>query len=81
MKSISKSQLKPKLLEYFRQVELTGEELVVTDRGRPVVKIVPFERRLTIGEVQARLAGKGRNLGAALLPMDPEDYEFDGDGA
>lgn len=40
--AISKSQFKPRALEYFRKVELTGEELVITDHGRPVVKIVPY---------------------------------------
>lgn len=38
MVTVSKSTLKGKMLEYFRQVEETGEELVVTDNGRPVVK-------------------------------------------
>ena len=31
-------------LEYFREVETTGQELVVTDRGKPVLKIVPYRR-------------------------------------
>jgi len=39
---VSKSKLKPRLLAYLRRVEETGEELVITDRGRPVAKIVPY---------------------------------------
>jgi prevent-host-death family protein len=39
---LSKSKFKPQALEYFRQVEETGETIVITDRGRPVIKIVPF---------------------------------------
>jgi prevent-host-death family protein len=42
MKSVSKSKLKARALEYFREVEKTGSELVVTDRGKPVLKIVPY---------------------------------------
>jgi len=42
-KVISKSQFKPKSLELFRAVEQTGEELIITDHGRPVLKIVPYE--------------------------------------
>ena len=38
MKTISKSKLKIKLLEFLRFVE-SGEEIVVTDKGKPVVKI------------------------------------------
>jgi prevent-host-death family protein len=41
-KSVSKSRLKAKALEYFREVERTGNELIVTDHGRPVLKIVPY---------------------------------------
>ncbi|MGI8785521.1 MAG: type II toxin-antitoxin system Phd/YefM family antitoxin [Acidobacteriota bacterium] len=42
MNRISKSKFKPNALDYFRQVEKTGTELIITDRGRPVVKIVPY---------------------------------------
>lgn len=39
---ISKSKFKPRALEYFRQVQETGEEVVILDRGRPVLKIIPY---------------------------------------
>ena len=39
MKNISKSQLKPRILNIFRQIEKTGEDYIVTDHGRPVLKI------------------------------------------
>jgi prevent-host-death family protein len=42
MKTISKSKLKSKLLELLRLVESEGEELIVTDRGKPVVKISKY---------------------------------------
>jgi len=41
-KVMSKSQFKPKSLELFRDVEQTGEALIITDHGRPVLKIVPY---------------------------------------
>lgn len=41
-KIISKSKFKPKSLEYFRQVEETGEEIIITDHGKPVIKVVPY---------------------------------------
>ena len=53
MSPISKSLLKAKMLEYFRQVEETGEELVVTDNGRPVVKVVPIRARSSAAELFA----------------------------
>jgi len=39
---ISKSKFKPYALQYFRQVEQTGKELIITDHGKPVLKIVPY---------------------------------------
>jgi len=41
-KTLSKAQLKPRLMEYLREVEEHGMELVVTHRGRPAVRIVPY---------------------------------------
>ena len=43
MKCISKSKFKPKAFEYFRLVEETNIELYITDHGKPVVKIVPYQ--------------------------------------
>jgi antitoxin (DNA-binding transcriptional repressor) of toxin-antitoxin stability system len=40
--AVSKSQFKPHSLEYFRKIEQSGEELVITDHGRPVLKVVPY---------------------------------------
>jgi prevent-host-death family protein len=39
---ISKSKFKPRALRYFRQVEKTGKPLVITDRGKRVLTIVPY---------------------------------------
>jgi len=39
---ISKSQFKPHALQYFREIEKTGKALVISDRGKPVLKIVPY---------------------------------------
>ena len=40
--SISKSRFKSRALEYFRQVEQSRKPLIITDRGKPVLKVVPF---------------------------------------
>lgn len=39
---ISKSQFKPRSLEYFRLIEESGETLIITDRGKPVLKVMPY---------------------------------------
>ncbi len=43
-KHVSKGVLKAHMLEYFREIERTGKELIVTDHRKPVLKIVPLER-------------------------------------
>lgn len=40
--TVSKFQFKPRALEYLRQVEKTRTPLVITDRGRPVLKLIPY---------------------------------------
>ena len=39
---ISKSEFKSKALEYFRQVEATGESIIVTDHGKPALEVRPY---------------------------------------
>ncbi len=40
--TISKSRFKAKALELFRQVERTGQPIIITDRGTPVLKLTPY---------------------------------------
>jgi prevent-host-death family protein len=46
---VSKSKFKAHALEYLRQIETSGEGIIVTDRGRPVVKVVPYVREVPRG--------------------------------
>jgi len=39
---VSKSEFKAKALEYFRQVEASGESMIVTDHGKPTLEVRPF---------------------------------------
>lgn len=39
---VSKSHFKSRALEYFRQVQTTGRALIITDRGKPVLRVVPY---------------------------------------
>jgi antitoxin (DNA-binding transcriptional repressor) of toxin-antitoxin stability system len=40
---ISKSQFKPKALKYFREIQESGQELIITDHAKPVLKISPIK--------------------------------------
>lgn len=56
--TISKSKLKAKMLEVFRELEATGQELIVTEHGRPVLKIVPIHPKRTVQEVFGSIQGQ-----------------------
>ena len=39
------------MLEVFREIEKDGEELIVTDNNRPVLRIQPIRNKLPVQEV------------------------------
>jgi len=51
MKTVSKSALKSKMLAYFRNVEETGEELIVLNHHKPVLKIIPYKEKKSFDEI------------------------------
>jgi prevent-host-death family protein len=40
---VSKSRFKAHALELFRQVEQSGQPIIITDRGIPVLKLTPYQ--------------------------------------
>lgn len=70
---ISKSRFKARALEYFRQVERTGKELVITDDGTPVVKVVRY--RHDPAEALKLLRGSVRRYVDPTGPVAVEDWE------
>lgn len=58
MVEVSKSILKAKMLEYFRRVEETGEELIVTDNNRPVLRVLPIRTRRPAIDVFSDVRGR-----------------------
>lgn len=68
MKTVSEAALQASLLEYFKAVETTGEDLVITSDDRPVLKIVPYRQALTVDEAFADVRGKIRYHGDLLEP-------------
>jgi len=58
MIKVSKSELKAKMLEYFRKVEQTGEELIVTSNRVPILKVSLLKKRKTPQEVFGDFQGK-----------------------
>lgn len=71
--AVSKGEFKAKALEYFREVERTGEPVIVTDHGRPVVEIRPYHstERDPLGVLKGSVL-KYRN---PTLPVGENDWE------
>lgn len=42
LSTVSKSQFKPKALEYLRLVEELKRPLTITHGGKPVVRVIPY---------------------------------------
>ena len=71
MKSAAVSKLKAALSEYLARVK-AGEEVIVTERGRPIAKIVPLPREATTESARLlHLARAGLiRIGSGKLPDD-----------
>ncbi len=74
MKSISISDLKATLSEQVRVVR-QGEEILVTDRGIPVAKLVPIEARETEAEDRLLALGRSGVLRRATAPLSAAFFE------
>ena len=46
------------MLRVFREIEASGEELIVTDRNRPVLRIQSIGRRKSVDELFGPLQGQ-----------------------
>jgi prevent-host-death family protein len=73
MEPVSKNALKAKMFEYFRRIEETGEELVVTDNNRPVLRIVPIRHRAGASDLFADVRGRVIYHEDILAPITDED--------
>ena len=71
---VSKSRFKPRALEFFRKVEESGEELVITDKGRPVIRVVPYKEESAKAPRQ-KLRGSVRRYERPLDPIGEWDWD------
>lgn len=73
---VSKSEFKPKALEYLRLVEHQQLPLVISHRGKPVVKLVPMPKiKQTIDELKA-LRGSVAEYKQPFAPVGTRDWEI-----
>jgi antitoxin (DNA-binding transcriptional repressor) of toxin-antitoxin stability system len=74
MITVSKNELKSRMLEYFRRVENDGEELIVTHNRVPVLKVVPVNGRASVDELFADARAKARIDDDALLAPETNEW-------
>lgn len=70
---ISKSRFKSQALEYFRQVEKSRKPLIITDRGKPVLKVVPYSEDPE--EILAELRNSVVKYKDPAKPVGESDWE------
>ncbi len=70
---VPKSVFKAQALQFFREVEHSGTSIVITDRGKPVLRLVPFESEST-EQVLESLRGVVQAYENPLEPVGEEDW-------
>lgn len=70
---VSKTELKAKALEYFRQIETTGQAVVVTDHGQPTIEIRRYQQAQK--HPLDLLRGSVLSFNQPFEPADNDDWE------
>lgn len=68
--TVSKATFKAQALEIMRRVQATGEPVIITDRGKPVLRLEPY-----YGDDDAVLASLRGSVVAYHDPTEPVDAE------
>ncbi len=69
---ISKSKFKARALQYFRFVEKTSKPLVITDHGKPTLKIIPYDS--TPEDILQRLRGSVVKYAEPTEPVGLDEW-------
>jgi prevent-host-death family protein len=70
MKIVTVSKLKVYLSQYLNQIK-AGDEVLITDRGKPVARLVPISPTKAAKESLTRMEKQGLiKLGSGRLPKD-----------
>jgi prevent-host-death family protein len=74
MKQIPAGEFKAQCLAIMDRVLRSGEPVLITKHGKPVVKLVPAEKQ--VDEIFGYMAGKVKIVGDIVGPVTPlEDWE------
>jgi len=73
MTQIAKSEFKARALEYFRQIEATGEPVVITDHGVPKLEIRRYQPNGD--DMRAALRGSVLRYDDPTAPIGADDWD------
>ncbi|TYR34933.1 type II toxin-antitoxin system prevent-host-death family antitoxin [Mesorhizobium microcysteis] len=71
---VSKSRFKAKALELMRQVEASGEPIVITDHGKPALELKPIGAKPARDPLE-RLRGSLLFYDRPFDPVDEEEWD------
>jgi len=72
---VSKSRFKAQALELFRQVEASGDPLVITDHGRPTLEVRPYRPVRPDANPLEELRGSVLRFDDPFAPVGENDWE------
>jgi prevent-host-death family protein len=72
MKRMQASAFKTRCLSVIDDVQATGEPVIVTKRGKPVVKVIPAEPEK--GDILGFMAGEFEIVGDIESPVVPPSH-------
>jgi prevent-host-death family protein len=70
MERVLISEFKARCIELIKRVQVTRQPLIVTLRGKPLAKVVPFDEE---GETGVKL---GSRIGNAIFKGDAVHFDF-----
>ena len=74
-RQVSKSRFKAQALELFRQVEASGDPLLVTDHGRPSVEVRPYRAAAPTTADPLELRGSVLRFDDPFAPVGENDWD------
>jgi prevent-host-death family protein len=72
MKQMRASVFKARCLSVMNDIQATGEPVIVTKRGKPVVKVIPAEPEK--GDILGFMAGEFEIVGDIESPVVPPSH-------
>ncbi|EAQ70466.1 type II toxin-antitoxin system/ antitoxin Phd/YefM [Synechococcus sp. RS9909] len=75
-REVSKSQFKAQALALFREIEASGETVVITDHGRPALEVRPYRHlQNDAADPLEALRGSVTHFDQPLEPVAEADWE------